>query len=89
MPIVSAQVATGMSAVKLAEGHSANDPVKVIVSNTHATIPVYLGGSSVSDSTGFKLAVGVTLPELTLGSGDELYAYSASASSVHVLKTRQ
>lgn len=71
----------GTSATKILTKTStySNSRRDVVVSNTHATIAIFVGGSGVTNTTGVKLAAGASLP-FVLRASDELYAAAASAS---------
>lgn len=60
-----------------------DDPRPILVENTDATNPVYIGGSAVTTSTGTKLAAGGSLTYNVIGN-DSLYAISAGSVVVAV-----
>lgn len=82
---ISSSVVTQV--VASAEG-SMNAPTSVLVGNDPANSHfVWLGGSDVSSSNGFKLAVGQSVP-IDLKAGEILYALAdTSATTLSVLYT--
>lgn len=85
MAVSSAQLAVGATPVELTATDSGVDRLQsLLVVNTGGTV-VYLGGPSVSTSTGLALAVGASLTcDLA---GEQLFAVAASSGAVHVLRT--
>lgn len=60
-----------------------DDVMRLVVTNT-STAVIYLGGPTVSATTGYSVAANgsVTLP---LAQGDSLYAFSTAAGTASVL----
>lgn len=77
MAITSGQITVGTSAVQV-DGSSAN-PSRLHVHNNDNTNSIFLGGSSVTTSTGLQL-LKLDSIELELNAGESLYAVSASGS---------
>jgi hypothetical protein len=51
----------------------------VVILNTHATQPLFLGGSDVSTDTGFRVAAGKAL-SITLGANETVYGRSGTST---------
>lgn len=91
MALTSAQfsVPTG-SALEITDGAGAvnNQSYEIVVKNTDATNPVYLGGSAVTSGTGYQLAAGESLG-LSLAWAERLYARATGgAVTVTVLQSK-
>jgi hypothetical protein len=99
MAYLSAQVATNTSTTTqlinpttfINNIGNAGDPIPAVIENTDATNNVYLGNSTVTSSTGLKLAAGASLALENVGSdATTLYAISTGgAVTVGVLLGRQ
>lgn len=88
MAVGSAQVTVSTTAVKLsvAEADSRTGE-SVAITNTDASVTVYVGGAAVTASTGFPLLAGGSL-SVDLDGGEALYGVTASGSvTVGVLRT--
>ena len=78
----SAQVTVNSTAVRIAKSNGS--PIEV---HLHcAAGAVYLDGSTVSTSTGYKLDNGQIIT-ITLADNDELWAVAATSSTLYVLTT--
>ena len=77
MAITSGQITVTTSRVQV-DGSSAN-PSKLHIHNNDNTSTLYLGGSSVTTSTGLQL-LKLDSIELELNAGESLYAISGSGS---------
>jgi hypothetical protein len=80
---LSGQVAVSTTAVAVltvSAGQAA------VVANT-GTVALFLGGASVTTTTGYSLAVGATLqlPAVESGDGETLYAISTAATTLAFL----
>lgn len=61
------------------QAHSFNDALPIVVENLDGTNPVYLGGSTVTSSTGTRLAGGASLT-FNVAGNQSLYARATGAS---------
>lgn len=87
MAVTSAQVTVTTSAVALSAAETDNrGGESVLVKNTDATNPVYLGASGVTTGTGYKLAAGEAV-SFDLDMGEALYAVSGGSVVVGVVRT--
>lgn len=72
------------------QAHDVNDPVPIVITNTDATNPVFLGGSGVTGATnGTKLAAGASLTRNVVGNDSEFVAGAGHAVNVSVEVGRQ
>lgn len=87
MAVTAAQVTVTTTAAALSATETdARSGEILVVLNTDATNPVYLGPVGVTSGTGFKLPAGGSTPALHLGAGESLYAVSGGSVVVHVLR---
>lgn len=99
MPITGRQVAVTASATELARAKSdtgtnnvtIHRPTTVTIRN-RGTTSVFIGGASVTITTGFEIpAAGAATPDTPvvfelLDGGDVLYGIAAASGTVHVLE---
>jgi hypothetical protein len=78
--ITSGQITVGTASPVQIDGSSVN-PIYLTVHNNDNTKVLYLGGTSVSTTTGLKLLKEETL-QFTINPGEALYAISASGDHV-------
>lgn len=85
MAITAAQVAVATSAVALnaAETDTVGGTTLLIINGAAA---IALGPSNVTTGTGFTLAANAGPVTVELGSGEQLFAISATSSTVQVLR---
>lgn len=87
MAIGSAAVTVATTAILLSAADTDNVSGQTLYITNGAAV-VYLGPAGVTTATGFALAIDTSFPwPIELGSGEALYAISASSSSVKVLRT--
>jgi hypothetical protein len=85
VPIRAARVTVDQTVDLVA---SARDASSHLITNRNATNSVYLGGSNVTDTTGYELKAGESR-EVYLSGEDQLYAICAAGLSavLHILKS--
>lgn len=66
-----------------------NDPVPIIIENLDGTNPVYLGNSTVTSSTGTKLAAGASITRNVVGNDSEYAIATDGTVAVSVQASRQ
>ena len=79
MALTSGTNSVGTTATMI-DGNSVM-PLRLLIHNNDNTDAVFLGGSAVTTSTGFKLDKGIVL-ELILNPLEELYAVSTKSGHV-------
>jgi hypothetical protein len=71
----------GSATAQIFRAGTFNDPVPIIIENTDGTNPIYLGPSTVTSSTGTKLAAGGSFTRNVVGNDSE-YAISTGGTVV-------
>lgn len=86
MAVQAAQVSVGTTETELTGTQTDATAGQSLVVRNRGTADVFVGGTGVATSTGFKLAAGDSV-SLELGQGEKLYGIVAAGSeSVHVLR---
>lgn len=90
MPIINAQFTiTESTRVKIASADNMPQDIWIHEADHSESTTVYLGNSTVDDTSGLHLHAGETIL-MTLRPNDELYAYSSQgAPTVHVLQIQK
>jgi|SRR5579872_842441 len=93
-PVLLWQTSTGVSPDAAISGQvfragTFNDPVPIVIENTDATNPIFLGPVGVTSSTGFRVAAGLSITRNVMGNDSE-YAISTGGNvATAVLVGRQ